>query len=270
MNILKHMIENLFVTATGIAALIHSTWSLGTIFAGQQPDPTNNLLGFLGWIVPALLIAFALDIGQIFTSAEIRAGDKRLIKYFTFGIFALATYYLQWLYMAHHIPLLPLENGIHAEWLPQVTLMRDMAIWIVPAFMPLSTALYTISQRNEMGTGTAPDPFFDPAPKRVPSPQLPQPEEEEDKLLPEPKQDDLPLIEEAYEQETEPYYPDYNQSDYAHLFPMLHKSEQAVETYTETCDKCGWECDPKDSEDSAKRALRAHRAHCTAHLVEVE
>lgn len=230
MSIFKHMIENLFVTATGIAALIHSTWSLGTLFSGEQPDPTLNLLGFLGWIIPALLIAFALDIGQIFTSAEIRQGDKRAIKYVTFGIFAVATYYLQWLYMAHHIPLLALENGIRPEWLPQVTLLRDMAIWIVPAFMPLSTALYTISQqKHELSNdpGPFPKPYGPTAYPRIPN-------IEEDKLLPE--------VVESGDEDTEPLEP-----------------VGAPNAHNLIC-QCGWETGARLRLDSAERAMRTHQA----------
>lgn len=251
MNIFKHMIENLFVTATGIAALIHSTWSLGTLFTGNQPDPTNNMLGFLGWIIPALLIAFALDIGQIFTSAEIRKGDKRKIKYVTFGIFAVATYYLQWLYMAHHIPLLALENGIRTEWLPQVTLLRDMAIWIVPAFMPLSTALYTISQQNEapeMSPGQLPTGPGNKSYLGTPKPSLPD-TIDDDHLLPE--------IVEGDDQETEPYEP-------------VEANNAKTTYYNLTCEHCGWETGNRLRLDSAERALRTHESrYCTVMIEEV-
>lgn len=251
MNIFKHMIENLFVTATGIAALIHSTWSLGTLFTGEQPDPSTNMLGFLGWIIPALLIAFALDIGQIFTSAEIRKGDTRKIKYVTFGIFAVATYYLQWLYMAHHIPLLSLESGIRTEWLPQVTLLRDMAIWIVPAFMPLSTALYTISQQNEAGPGPMPKhPDMIPYIGK-PKPSLPDSIEDDDNdhLLPE--------IAEGDERDTEPYEP-------------VEGSNAKTTYYNLTCEHCGWETGNRLRLDSAERAMRTHESrYCTVMIEEV-
>ena len=238
MNIFKHMIENLFVTATGIAALIHSTWALGTIFSGEQPDPSTNMLGFLGWIIPALLIAFALDIGQIFTSAEIRQGDKRAIKYVTFGIFAVATYYLQWLYMAHHIPLLALENGIRPEWLPQVTLLRDMAIWIVPAFMPLSTALYTISQKSEEPKDETKPVVYEQFSIRA-TPAV---------------KSFLPSATEELEEETEPIEP--IDADNAHNL---------------ICADCGWQTGGRLRLESAERALRTHQArYCTANHAETE
>lgn len=144
MNIKKHIIEQPFIFATGLAALIHSTWSLGTIFAGDQPT-AGLTISFIGWLTPALLISFALDIGQIVTSAEIRAGERTRAKYLTFIIFALATYYLQWLYIAHHMPELALAGGVRPQWAEMVALMRDFAVWIVPALLPLSTALYTMS-----------------------------------------------------------------------------------------------------------------------------
>lgn len=169
MKLYKHLVEQPFVVATGVAALVHSTWSLGTLFAGPQPDPrTGELLNYIMWVTPALLIAFALDIGQIATSVDIRAGHRTRAKYATFIVLAAATYYLQWLYISHHMPLLALAPGVRDSWGGMATLIRDAAIWIVPMLLPLSTTLYTMSSSgpslkhvqnaptdNPAGTGTA-------------------------------------------------------------------------------------------------------------------
>lgn len=144
MKLYTHIVEQPFVFATGLAALVHSTWSLGTLFAGRQPEAAFTI-EFAGWLLPAFLIAFALDVGQIATSAEIRAGNRTRAKYATFAIFALATYYLQWLYAAHHMPALELAGGVRGEWSGLATLFRDAAVWIIPAFLPLSTLMYTFS-----------------------------------------------------------------------------------------------------------------------------
>lgn len=148
MNILKHLIHQPFVFATGLAALVHSTWSLGTLFSGVQPTAQLSV-EFIGWIVPAFLIAFALDVGQIVTSAEIRGGQKTRMKYATFAVFAVATYYLQWLYIAHHMPNMELAKGVRETWSAFATVLRDAAIWIIPALLPLSTLLYTFSGHDE-------------------------------------------------------------------------------------------------------------------------
>lgn len=148
MNIIRHMVHQPFVFATGLAALLHSTWSLGTLFAGHQPEAAVSV-EFIGWLVPAFLIAFALDVGQIVTSAEIRSGDKSPMKYATFAVFAVATYYLQWLYIAHHMPPLELAGGVRSEWGAFATVMRDAAIWIIPALLPLSTLLYTFAGHQQ-------------------------------------------------------------------------------------------------------------------------
>lgn len=144
MKILKHITGQPFILSTGLAALVHSTWSLGTLFAGEQPD-SSRPLAFAFWLLPALLIAFALDVGQIATSAEIRAGQRTTTKYVTFVVLAAATYYLQWLYIAHHMPQLALASGVRSTWSGFATVMRDAAIWIIPGLLPLSTTLYTLS-----------------------------------------------------------------------------------------------------------------------------
>lgn len=141
MKALKHILQQPFVAATGLAALVHSTWALGTLFAGEQPDGWH----LLGWLLPALLIAFALDVGQISTSAEIREHGLTWTRGITFVVFAGATYYLQWLYIAHHMPALALAPGVRETWSDFATVMRDAAVWVIPALLPLSTLLYTFS-----------------------------------------------------------------------------------------------------------------------------
>lgn len=147
MNFLKHMTENLFITFTGIAALVHSTWSLGTLFSGEMPQ--NDNWGLIAWGLPAFFVAFAMDIGQISTSADIRHKGLTLRRGITFFVFAVATYYLQFLYIAHHMPALAIAEGV-SEWHSSaVVTARDGAIWLLPLLLPLATMLYTISDGDE-------------------------------------------------------------------------------------------------------------------------
>ena len=229
MNFLKHAYQQPLIFATGLAALVHSTWSLGTMFSGQQPavESITNGIGYIhfaGWIVPALLIAFALDIGQIITSHEIRTRGMTTPRGTTFLVFALATYYLQWLYMAHHMPLIELAEGISSIHLAAALQLRNMALWLIPALLPLSTLLYTFSSETDEIK-----PPVQVTPSAIWIEQM--------------QNQELPI-------------PD---SDFAHLSDGLQ--------HIATCEACGWKSEPKDSELSAKRALSAHRIHCTAQHV---
>lgn len=143
--VLKSLWEHKFIAATGVSALIHSTWALGTLFAGEQPAAP---LALAGWLIPAFLIAFALDMGQIATSAEIRHQGLTVSRGLTFFVFAAATYYCQWIYMAHHMPALAIAPGVSATAKATATYMRDAALWVIPAFLPLSTILYTFSNKK--------------------------------------------------------------------------------------------------------------------------
>lgn len=158
MRILRHLVQQPFVFATGAAALIHSTWALGTLFAGEQPEGW----ALLGWLAPALLISFALDVGQIATSAEIREHGLTRTRGVTFIVFSGATYYLQWLYIAHHMPQLALAAGVRETWAGFATVMRDAAVWIIPALLPLSTLLYTFSGGQPAKGAELPKPPFQP------------------------------------------------------------------------------------------------------------
>lgn len=143
----KHAVQQPFISATGLAAFVHSTWALATLFGGNPPAMQVSL-EFAYWLIPAMLIAFALDVGQIATSGQIRMGQHNGVKYLTFAIFAIANYFLQWLYMAHHMPALALASGVRAEWQSIAELIRDASLWVIPAFLPLATLLYTISESD--------------------------------------------------------------------------------------------------------------------------
>lgn len=150
-----HIGGQIFVFFTGLAALLHSTWSVGTLFSGVQPEPTIDLINrfpeavqFLGWIVPSFLIALSLDIGQINTASQIKDGQRHWTKLLTFGVFAVATYYLQWFYLTEHTPTLIASQGIREEWRWTVQLFRDWSLWLIPLLLPLSTIMYTFSDRK--------------------------------------------------------------------------------------------------------------------------
>lgn len=229
MQILKHIITQPFIAATGAAALVHSTWALGTLFAGEQPTGWH----LVGWLLPALLIAFALDVGQIATSAEIRAHGLTPARGITFAVFAAATYYLQWLYIAHHMPALALADGVRESWSGAATLLRDAAVWIIPALLPLSTLLYTFSGKHVTGTRRY------PVQKRTETPApAPAPAATDADALPAPDPQELPQL--AAELQTGP-------------------GEVVA-----TCQACGWSKTYQD-QTAANRGLATHQArHCTA------
>lgn len=196
-NLFAHLREQPFIVATGVAAFAHSTWTLGTWFAGMQPVVTANLLDgglngawvaqslhLLFWLLPAALIAFALDVGQIATSADIQRGQRTKTKYATFAVFAVATYYLQWLYLAHHMPVVSMSEGINVDMLPLANMMRDVSIWFIPLLLPLSTLLYTFSHADAKHASADAAPMHHASPViRVTVPtitavQLPAPETE--------------------------------------------------------------------------------------------
>jgi hypothetical protein len=157
-GIWKHIKAQPFVSATAFAALVHSTWSLGTLFAGQAPgmqwmllrtDPgafALNMWDVAYWFFPAFAIAFALDVGQVVTAHDIQRGERNWRKYATFFVFALATYYLQFVYIAHHFPALALGDGV--AYPNVVDAVRNAGLWIIPALLPLSTMLYTFSHQD--------------------------------------------------------------------------------------------------------------------------
>ncbi len=221
--------EQPFVFATGLAALIHSTWALATLFTGTEP--TQFTVNWFAWLIPALLISFSLDVGQIVTSAEIRSGQRTWVKYATFAVFALATYYLQWTYLSAHVPSLPMGEGVSQNWRALATSLRDASIWIVPALLPLSTLLYTFSH-------TAPASNTDVMRAKSPANRSDTEATQEAPAIAAPK--------------TRATAKGTQRS-------AASTAEHAV---TVTCPDCDWTGSYK-SKQAAANALNAHTAHCT-------
>lgn len=258
MSMYQHIRENLFITATGVAAFVHTTWAIGTLFSGSQPAVSADISAQAGlwlaqtwalvaWLVPPMLIAFALDVGQIVTSYRIRQdhlrGAKPYNKYVTFAVFALATYYLQWAYMAHHLPALQLAAGVRPDWVEFVGLVRDMSLWIVPLLLPASTMLYTIS---DMEHEAHPDTSAPPAAThtalrvRVDVPTLPD-------HTPNPVPDQADTTPAARTSSTSGQ----------HTGEASGYVLETVGGFMYTCPRCGKQ-DVKDTRDGAQAALNVH------------
>lgn len=261
MKFLKHIFEQPFITATGVAALVHSTWALGTLFSGPQPEGGWELVG---WLVPAFLIAFALDVGQIVTSAEIRSRGLTWQRAVTFTTFAAATYYLQWLYIAHHMPGLQLAAGVRPEWSGLTGLIRDAALWLIPALLPLSTLLYTLSsnQRENQVLGTesavpvepilVSNELLKPITKPVEQRELPA-------VTPDDESEWLNDLINRYEGAFDDYF----------LREKVEAAQTAEsETHLARCAACGWEKE-YSSQASAARGYGGHMKHCPAIKPEV-
>lgn len=261
MKILRHIFAQPFITATGVAALVHSTWALGTLFSGEQPAGGWELAG---WLVPAFLIAFALDVGQIVTSAEIRSRGLTWQRAVTFTVFAAATYYLQWLYIAHHMPALDLAGGVRGEWTGFTTLVRDAALWLIPALLPLSTLLYTLSSNQRENQPASAESAAISEPVLVQS----------ELLKPITKPDDrreLPAVTPDDESEWLNDLVNSHESAFDDYF-IQQKRAAAVaaesETHTARCEACGWEKE-YSSAASAARGYGGHMKHCPAVKPEV-
>lgn len=160
-----------FVIATGFAALVHSTWTLATIFNGPEPDVRDG--HWLAWVAAAFAFAFSIDVGQIAISVELRSGERTRWKYIAFAVLAGLTYFFQWWYVAMHLPDIPLAAGVRAEWRNVATFIRDAALWVVPAALPLATTIYTFSYakpkiaRSAKGANAGSQKAVVPVPERA-------------------------------------------------------------------------------------------------------
>ncbi|MBZ0308585.1 MAG: hypothetical protein K8I82_21140 [Anaerolineae bacterium] len=262
MKIIEHIFKQPFIVATGLAALVHSTWALGTLFSGKQPQDHWQLAG---WLLPAFLIAFALDVGQIVTSAEIRTRGLTWQRGITFTVFAAATYYLQWLYIAHHMPALDLAAGVRAEWTGLTGLIRDAALWMIPALLPLSTLLYTLSSNDQVKAPAAPAQTANPGPvlevRELLKPITPP--ESRPKLSP-PAVRHYPDWFDELVEEVESTGDDWFMQQLEDRHPEIQDEKHVAK-----CPSCGWERS-YDSAASAAKGYGGHMKHCPAIQVKPE
>lgn len=239
-NAVNAMFSEPFVLATGIAALLHSTWSLAMMFSGAIPNAQTQPLQWVGTMLPAFLLAFSIDVGQIMTSRDIRRGMRNAGKILTFVALALATYYLQWMFMIAHVPELALGTGVSAKARDTVLALRDASIWIIPALLPIATTLYTISNAD----------------KRIAA-QVQRDERNAARRL---QQRTMHPVMHPVLTATKAPSGSSGGTFTDELADAVH--ENADETYTGICPFCDYETQPKGSERAAKAALAAHKRKC--------
>ena len=144
--------REMFIIAIGAAAYMHSLWSFGTFLGGTQPDPMLGWLQFvhyLGWLIPAALLAFALDVGMIKTSMELRKGRATFAMYAAFGLLAIITYTLQWLYSVHHMDAIIIGSGVPDGMRFFATGVSNfVTVWLLPGALPITAIAYTFASSD--------------------------------------------------------------------------------------------------------------------------
>lgn len=176
MQTLIKIVSELFIGLTALAMFVHSQWTFNILFTGHDQPVLNGadtIVPFLLWFIPGAGIAFAIEFGQVATSyllKRARTWGRRIPLIITFTVLALAGFYLQWFALAHHMPALEFGAGLSADALPTATRMKDGALWIIPALLPLSTLVFTLSGIGE--SAERKEPEIQPAETPAPLPQI--------------------------------------------------------------------------------------------------
>lgn len=165
-SLIKHVKSNPFVGLSAFAALVHTAWGFGTLFSGFQPVVTASITFDFGawivqsvalclWLLPAIALAIALDVGMVETSMNIHLGDVSIGRYATFAALAAGSYYMQMLHLAVHIPELQLSTAVAPMQAGTVEWLRNAAVFIVPLLLQLPILLHVMSVKRSMHTSTS-------------------------------------------------------------------------------------------------------------------
>jgi hypothetical protein len=144
-KILSHLLGSPFVLVTSVAALIHSSWALATIFGGTEPALGGE---WLGWLIPGVLTAISIDVGLLSTSMQIRDGKGNRARMATFVVLAASMFLLQFFYAVTHFPNVPLSAGVRPEWAAFLSFFRDAMIVVGPALLPVAITLHTFANEK--------------------------------------------------------------------------------------------------------------------------
>jgi hypothetical protein len=147
MNILHDLRKQPFLLAVSIAAFIHSSWTFATMFGGLEPMPYHDTTWWAWWI-PGAFIAFSIDIGILSIAKRIREGERQWSTIAVFIVLALSMCYAQFVFMAVHMPSVPLATGVRRAWVDGVQLGLDSTIVIFPFLLPLALVLYAFVERQ--------------------------------------------------------------------------------------------------------------------------
>lgn len=150
MSIWKHFKDQPFVVFVALAALPHSMWTIGTYMSGEFPRfmAWSDLPAVLWWLIPALSLAIAFDVGMVVTAGEIRSGNKSQWLVFTFYALSFASYVLQFLYVLPHAPNVPVGTGAQPIVTGIGVFIQQVCIFLLPAFLPAATILYTMASHE--------------------------------------------------------------------------------------------------------------------------
>lgn len=177
----KFRLDQPFVFMVGIAALIHSTWTIATFSGGEAPNVTSDprsVVAWLWWVVPGFLAAFALEVGQVDTARQIQRGQGRKFRLFgliinvkviTFVVLSAATYLLQLVYLLHHFPERGVSSGLSEASKAAAAIVMEIVVWCSPLLLPLSMWMSVAGDEREV---TAVNPSAEHA-KAI---SIPQPE----------------------------------------------------------------------------------------------
>ena len=147
LSVFRHVFAQPFLVAVSLAAAIHSSWSFSTLFTGLEPHPQFSSAWF-AWIVPGVMLAFSVDIGLLSLANQIRLGQRTRGRLLAFAVLCGAMGFLQFLYIAAHMPEVHLGAGVRGDWVGLVSLLRDASIWVLPLLLPTALILFAFSENE--------------------------------------------------------------------------------------------------------------------------
>lgn len=175
-----------FVILLSVAAIVHSAWSINSVFSGHEPTPMYSS-DWWGWYLPGFLMALTIDVGLIQFIFKLQRGarDRALIVGYLLLCALMA--FGQFIYVASHMADIVPSAGVASYDLTLTNALIKAALYVYPLALPVVSAIYAFSVRGQstppaiVSTGERdvtvnfirPEPHHDPALPTPTAPELP-------------------------------------------------------------------------------------------------
>ena len=137
-----------FVILLSVAAIVHSAWSINSVFNGAEPTPMYSE-HWWGWYIPGLLMAITIDVGLVQFVFKLQAGERSAALIIAYLVLCGLMAFGQFIYVASHMADIQPSAGVAIYDLQLTNMLIKLALYVYPLALPVVSAIYAFSVRGQ-------------------------------------------------------------------------------------------------------------------------